>query len=117
MANTKLLSQIPGDKQESVKDLLKKVAELKDTGKNEGFRQDFHKFAKDSYNLDTSKLEGKNSAELQPLAKQLKNLTPGQIKALSAKVDELKKDQDRGPKTQKNEVKTSKPEIGAMLDL
>lgn len=37
--------------------------------------------------------------------------------ALNAKVVELKEDQDRGPKTQKNKVKTSKPEIGAMLDL
>lgn len=94
---------------ENINGLLEKVAELKDTGKNQGFRQDFHKFAQDSYGLDTSILEkrgGLTETESKNLAEQFKNLNPQQIKELSAKVVELKKDQDRGPKTQKDQVPT-----------
>lgn len=103
IANTEFLKVVD----ENINGLLEKVAELKNTGKNQGFRQDFHKFAQE-YNLDTLILEkrgGPTEAESKNLAEQFKNLTPKQIGELNAKVDELKKNQDRGPETQNEGVK------------
>lgn len=98
-----------------MKNLLENFAELRDTGIDNGFRKDFHKFARESHHLDTSVLEVKGSelesSTLKGLASQLKELTLDHIKDLNAKVNDLKKEQSKGPKTQKDDVKTPEPHV------
>ncbi|WCR53518.1 MAG: hypothetical protein PG981_000540 [Wolbachia endosymbiont of Ctenocephalides orientis wCori] len=113
IANTALLKDVGDENRSAVKNLLKNVSELRDTGTDNGFRKDFHKFAQDSHQLDTLVLEAKGSKlernAMEGLAKKLKELTPDQITALNAKVDELKEEQSKGPKMQKDNVKTPEP--------
>lgn len=111
IANTALLKDVGDENRRVVKNLLKKVAELRDTGTDNGFRKDFHEFARDSHQLDTSVLEGKDSPKLQELAGKLKNLGSDQITALNAKVDELKKDQSKGQQPQTSQIKETPAQL------
>lgn len=93
-----------------MKDLLEKVAELKETGSNKVFRTGFHTFAGE-YNLDTRKAEGKDSTALKDLVSQLNELTPKQITELISEVSKLKKQQDKGPSTGISQVQEPKKHV------
>lgn len=111
-ASTALLSKIdPGKKRTGVEGFLKKASKLEKPFR-EGNGGLYEILEKAPYNLDRDTLKNleKKGSELSnegldSLASSLNTLTLNQIKELNAKVNDLEKEQSKGPQPQTSEIK------------